>query len=231
MRLIWVVIPLVFLGIVGMQESFAEDFSYNWGKIYFWEDTNIDSPKVQVENGVEPREVICKSPLYLVYKTLDGSPACVKEYLSAPKLIDRGWATLGETFLEIITDKEVYSIGENVTITMKNEGETLLIFNSRPDFDILDTSQKWMELPTDTIQLPTDRIATFDTIASTTFVWNQTKVVWDQTTRNLEQVEPGIYSVFAKYRYPIPINDSPQIGIEWMETIKTFEISAIDNFK
>ena len=141
MRLVWAIIPLVFFSIIGIQESFEEDYSYNFGKMELYRGPDIDSPKVQFENGAERHEIICKSFLYLVYKTSDGSPACVEEYFSAPKLVDRGWATLGETSLVITTDKEVYSLGEDVTITMKNDGETLLTFSGSPDFYIHDESE------------------------------------------------------------------------------------------
>jgi len=217
---VWAVIPLLIVSMMGVQESFAEDYSYNWGKYHLYDkNTIIDSPKVQFENGIEPHEILCNNGLYLIYKTLDGSPVCVKEYFSAPKLIERGWGTLGETLLVITTDKEVYSVGEKITITMKNEGDTSLIFNSSPDFYIRDNAQNHIEMPLDTISPPFDRIVSFDTLASTTFVWNQ-------TDRNLIPVNPGTYSVYSTYMKPLPSNDSTQLSHEWLETIKTFEIIA-----
>ncbi len=225
MRLVWVIIPLVLFGVVGMQQSFAEDYSYDWGKSQiFYDGTIIDSIKVQLENGVEPREIICKNRLYLLYKTSDNSPICVKEYFSAPKLIDRGFATLGETSLLIITDKEVYSSGETITITMKNDGDSLLMFGSAPNFYIRDAFQNSVELPLDTISPPTDRNVGFDTLASTTFVWNQ-------TDRNLIPVKPGIYSVYAGYAAPLTGYDLTQISYEWLEINKTFEIVSDGSFE
>ncbi len=80
MRLVWAVIPLILIvsmiGIVGMQESFAE---------------NILNPKQQLKEGVLSREVECKEGLQLIFKSSDNSPACVKP-LTAKKLIERGWA-------------------------------------------------------------------------------------------------------------------------------------------
>ncbi len=78
--LIWTIIPLVLFGIIGIQESFEEDYSYNFGKMDLYRGSDIDSPKVQFENGAERHEILCKDGLYLVYKTSDGSPACVEEY-------------------------------------------------------------------------------------------------------------------------------------------------------
>lgn len=48
------------------------------------------SPKQQLENGVLPEEIICKDGLELIFKSTDGSPACVKPK-TAEKLIERGW--------------------------------------------------------------------------------------------------------------------------------------------
>jgi len=218
MRLVWVVIPLVLFGIVGISESFAVDFSYNWGKFELNRGSDIDSPRVQFENGVERHKILCPNGLYLVYKTSDGSPACVKEYFSAPKLVDRGWATLGETSLMITTDKEVYSLGENVTITMKNNGETLLTFSGNPNFFILNESESFVEIPFGGSAAPLERLSFFDTLASTTLVWDQTI-----TSGNL--VKSGIYTVLAKYVGPLPSTDLAQLGIQGLETTKTFEIT------
>jgi len=220
--LVWITIPLVLFGLIGIQESFEEDYSYNFGKMELNRGPDIDSPKVQFENGAERHEIICKGFLYLVYKISDGSPACVEEYFSAPKLVDRGWATLGETSLVITTDKEVYSLDENVIITMKNDGETRLTFSGSPDFYIYDESENDIELPLDHIVPPTENLSFFDTFASTTFVWNQ-------TTRGGDPAKPGIYTIFANYMGPLPSNDLSQLGHQWLETTKTFEISSIDS--
>ena len=48
-------------------------------------------PLKQVKNGIKPTHVICKSGLNLIFKSTDGSPACVKP-LTSEKLIERGWA-------------------------------------------------------------------------------------------------------------------------------------------
>jgi len=49
-----------------------------------------NSPKQQIANGVLPKDVICKEGLELIFKSTDGTPACVKPE-TAKKLIERGW--------------------------------------------------------------------------------------------------------------------------------------------
>jgi len=49
-----------------------------------------NSPKHQIVNGVLPKDVICKEGLELIFKSTDGTPACVKPE-TATKLIERGW--------------------------------------------------------------------------------------------------------------------------------------------
>ena len=49
-----------------------------------------NSPKHQIANGVLPKDVICKEGLELIFKSTDGTPACVKPE-TAKKLIERGW--------------------------------------------------------------------------------------------------------------------------------------------
>jgi len=49
-----------------------------------------NSPKQQIADGVLPKDVICKEGLELIFKSTDGTPACVKPE-TAKKLIERGW--------------------------------------------------------------------------------------------------------------------------------------------
>jgi len=51
----------------------------------------IDPPLKQMKNDIDPNTVICKEGLELIFKSTDGSPACVKPK-TAEKLIQRGWA-------------------------------------------------------------------------------------------------------------------------------------------
>ena len=50
------------------------------------------SPKMQIFCGISPDIVQCKGGLQLIFKSTDGSPACVKPK-TAEKLIQRGWAS------------------------------------------------------------------------------------------------------------------------------------------
>ena len=51
----------------------------------------IPSPKKQIKIGINPNDVTCNEGLELIFKSTDGSPACVKPK-TAEKLIERGWA-------------------------------------------------------------------------------------------------------------------------------------------
>ncbi len=50
------------------------------------------TPKQQTNVGILPSEVQCKEGLQLIFKSTDGSPACVKPK-TATKLVERGWGT------------------------------------------------------------------------------------------------------------------------------------------
>ncbi len=69
MRLVWVVIPLILIGTIGMQESFAQESEF------------ITSPKHQLESGIAPEDITCRDNRVLVLRT-NGNPACVKETTS-----------------------------------------------------------------------------------------------------------------------------------------------------
>ena len=80
MRLVWVVIPLILFGIVGIENADASNSS----------DESISSPRQQMNEGIFSHEITCKEGLELIFKPND-SPACVKQS-TAEKLIQRGWA-------------------------------------------------------------------------------------------------------------------------------------------
>ncbi len=68
MRLVWVVIPLVLIGIVGISESFADT------------DTKHKPPYQQIrDDGVFPKDVQCNEGKILFFKRGSGSPICVYE--------------------------------------------------------------------------------------------------------------------------------------------------------
>ena len=50
-----------------------------------------DSPLKQLESGISPEDIECKEGLELIFKSTNGSPACVKPQ-TAEKLVERGWA-------------------------------------------------------------------------------------------------------------------------------------------
>jgi len=219
MKVIPIILSIIlFSGLLSATQAFASEYQYNFGKIEIRQQgTEIGTLKAQLESGVERHEIICRNGLYLLYKTSDGSPVCVEEYFSAPKLVDRGWATLGETSLVITTDKDVYSLGEKISITMENDGETLLVYSGPIRFFILDESENDVEYSTDTHLFPTENLLHFDTLSSLSFVW-------DQTTKNAESVKPGIYTISTRYMQPVPSIDLLQLNHQWVETTKTFEI-------
>jgi len=49
-------------------------------------------PLKQMKNVIKPETVVCNEGLQLIFKSTDGSPACVKPE-TAEKLIERGWAS------------------------------------------------------------------------------------------------------------------------------------------
>jgi len=72
MRLVWAVIPLVFvvsmIGIVGVQESFAET------------DTKYKPPYQQIrDDGIHPVDVKCNEGKVLFFKVANDSPVCIYE--------------------------------------------------------------------------------------------------------------------------------------------------------
>ena len=132
MRWIWVVIPLVLFGIVGIQESFAEKSEL------------IASPRHQLESGIAPENIQCREDRVLVLRT-NGNPSCVKPQ-TAEKLIQRGWAIDVKVNVKIYTDKSEYKQGEEINITMKNEGtEDVFFKNESLGFTIFDETGRHLK--------------------------------------------------------------------------------------
>ena len=77
MKWIWIVIPLILVGIVGISESFAQELEI------------IASPKHQLESGILPDDIQCRDNRILVIRT-NGNPACLTPQ-TAEKLMERGW--------------------------------------------------------------------------------------------------------------------------------------------
>ena len=74
------------------EEENLEQLRLLSGKDTSEQNTKLFSPKHQLKNGFLPEEIICKEGLVLVFKSTDGSPACVKP-ATKQKLIERGWAS------------------------------------------------------------------------------------------------------------------------------------------
>jgi len=146
MRLVWVVIPLILFGIVGISESFAES-----------------------------EEQYCDEGLVLIQKISMPSLACVKSH-TAEKLIERKWAVkvieIPPVLLE--TDKNIYKKGETIVVTITNlineqfhysvglfdpKGkpfvDCLVRSQSIPFIRINDIDSQWLELSKDCRNEPT----------------------------------------------------------------------------
>lgn len=194
MNLVWVVLSLILVGIIGMPETSAEEFLLSlkvpWGTI----DHNTDeNPKKQLANGIKYNEIICDADKLVIYKISDGTPNCVK-HSHAEKFVYRGWGTFGATSLEITTDKNVYSLEENVTITMKNDGDTTLIFSCEPGFHIYDELNEIVNIPLANIMPPCAAEFPFGPNSELSLIWSQI----DEEGK----VKSGNYTVVTKSYFP-----------------------------
>jgi len=119
MKLVWMMIPLLFLGVAGLQEAFANErhVPYNnlcapgfvslgeicvlndrcgagafAGKVCIMDGVKQPylRPSQQGNAGIAASDVICTENLNLIFKSHDGSPACVSDD-SISKLQERGW--------------------------------------------------------------------------------------------------------------------------------------------
>jgi hypothetical protein len=72
--------------------------------------SEILSPKMQLEQGVSPNEIICREGLTLLIKSTNDFPICVK-LSSADKLVKKGWAILPESIPHVQTnDRHIESL-------------------------------------------------------------------------------------------------------------------------
>ena len=83
----------------------------------------IPSPREQIDMGISPANVVCKSDLTLIIRANSETPACVKSS-SSEKLLQKGWAIKLSTLLE--KNPNLASIGEVKTVKIvplyKDEG-------------------------------------------------------------------------------------------------------------
>lgn len=73
--------------LLNYKEDMTEDLFYaHYAKDF----EGLKSPRHQLLDGVDIKDIICKLNLRLIHKATDNSPACVKSE-SISKLIERGW--------------------------------------------------------------------------------------------------------------------------------------------
>jgi len=121
MRLVWVVIPLVLFGIIGIQESFAEELTPQMIKNMVENlSPEFKTPKQQINVGILPSEVQCKAGLELIFKSTDGSPACVKPS-SVEKLIERSWGIIPKQNILETPESKISVIDSTNVIDANNQ--------------------------------------------------------------------------------------------------------------
>ncbi len=267
MRLVWIVIPLVLIGIIGVQESFAiciedEDWpdkpcyaipgefftskekqpdwleyhqykgddwygekhlemkkniesktlkqwigespkpinsqnennqnynvwflQYIYGHVPHYENgkylnESFKSPLYQVNQGKPFGKIECNHDLTIAKRSSDGSPLCIKKN-TAKIFATRGIIIPGAVLIEFSTDKDTYQVGESVSITMQNIGETRLTGKSTPcGFDILNENG--------------DRVDTFwGNFLAECILYPSEKIIgtWDAESTSVEYVRPGL---------------------------------------
>ena len=182
-RLVWVVIPLVFFGIIGITESFAEESEF------------IASPRHQLESGIAPENIQCREDRVLVLRT-NGNPSCVKPQ-TAEKLIQRGWAIDDKVNVKIYTDKSEYKQGEEINITMKNEGtEDVFFKNESLGFTISDETGRHLKyFGTGSYTLEEKGNSKFAPLETMNGTWNQ------RNSYSLKSLyaPPGTYTITANF--------------------------------
>ena len=118
------------------------------------------TPLQQLRAGTAPKDVTCRQGLWLIFKTSDGSPACVWPNI-AQKLIDRGWAkqttnaiessAISNSLVDIISIQMVPPPnpgGPIIQLTLKNIGmktitnlKATLELNNDYTFDFKDITE------------------------------------------------------------------------------------------
>ncbi len=78
----------------GIIEQYSDDVDYLVSIV----ERMSQSPKIQLENGIHPKKILCKEDFQLFFKNnYESSPVCVK-VSSIQKLIERGWGN--EKFID-----------------------------------------------------------------------------------------------------------------------------------
>ena len=98
-------------------------------------DTSAMSPRAQMLAGLFANQVVCKDGLNLVFKTSDGSPACVKPS-TVYKLIETGWISMKSAFAQESEPETEQVSSKPKTFTtqldfLPNENERAMYFKAR----------------------------------------------------------------------------------------------------
>ncbi|MDE1763785.1 MAG: hypothetical protein KGH88_06035 [Thaumarchaeota archaeon] len=107
-------------------------------------------PLDQFWSGISPSDTLCKPNLTLIFKTKDGSPACVKPD-TAQKLIERGWAkkivssASTEKMSQTNSDPLELLLSINSTIIRPNQtlGIDIILNNTSPNILVKDSKNNW----------------------------------------------------------------------------------------
>ena len=98
-------------------------------------DTSAISPRAQMLAGLSASQVMCKEGLNLVFKTTNGSPACVKPS-TVYKLIETGWISMKSAFAQEPEPETEQVSSKPKTFTtqldfLPNENERAMYFVAR----------------------------------------------------------------------------------------------------
>lgn len=77
--------------------------------------TPIKSPLKQFKSGIPAKNTTCQVWLQLIFKSENGSPACVKPN-TAQKLVERGWAMVVTTY----TQQNIPTLSNSITVPNTN---------------------------------------------------------------------------------------------------------------
>ena len=90
-------------------------FSLTFPSLFSQSESQISSPRLQMDSGVNAIDVICKSGYVLMIRTTNGAAACVSP-TSGTTLESRGWGIVAsEPFEEMSSNQEV-DLEENIPI-------------------------------------------------------------------------------------------------------------------
>jgi hypothetical protein len=155
----------------------------------------LPTPREQVQNNILPMDVQCRWSLYPIIKHTGDSTACVT-YHTLSKLVNAGWAGKDNISVKIITDKLEYKLGEDIIISMKNQGFVPIIFPSPPDLFILNQTNdqivEWNPLQGDVLN-PSSLYRIVPGEESILYIWDQktplVDIPWIQTSIELNKME------------------------------------------